>query len=72
MSDPERVCPKCKAKMERGFVLDQTYGGRFPAKWVEGEPERTIWLGVRLKGKRSLELATYRCTSCGYVESYAN
>jgi hypothetical protein len=30
------------------------------------------WIGgVKLKGRRALDITTYRCTSCGYLESYA-
>jgi len=38
----------------------------------EGAPEKG-WTGnVKMKGKRKLDITAYRCTSCGYLESYAN
>jgi predicted nucleic-acid-binding Zn-ribbon protein len=64
----ERVCPKCRAEMEPGFVLEQTYGAM---TWVEGTPERSIWTGIKLKGRERIPVTTFRCTSCGYLESYA-
>jgi hypothetical protein len=58
--------------MERGFVLDHAHGPQVrAAKWAEGQPERSFWTGIKLKGKRQLEVATYRCTRCGYLEAYA-
>ena len=56
--------------MERGFVLDESYGQRKPAKFVEGVPQYWMW-NLKLRGKRQLEIASYRCTRCGYLENYA-
>jgi len=57
--------------MERGFVVDESYGRRLVSKWTEGAPEYWMW-NVAVRGKRQLEIATYRCRNCGYLESYAN
>ncbi len=38
---------------------------------VEGAPEKSIWVGVKLRGKTPIEIATWRCGSCGFLESYA-
>jgi hypothetical protein len=51
-------------------VLDNTHGGRVQSEWVQGAPEQSRW-GVKLKGKLKLPIATYRCTKCGYLDSYA-
>jgi hypothetical protein len=64
-------CPKCKGAMSEGFVIDNTHGSRGVATWSEGPPQKSFWLGVALKGK-PLEIATWRCTACGYLENYAN
>ena len=37
--------------MESGYILDEGYGTRTVAKWVAGEPERSIWTGLKLRGK---------------------
>ena len=57
--------------MEPGYVIDEGYGTRTVANWVSGEPERSIWTGLKLRGKEKLSVTTYRCRRCGYLESYA-
>ena len=66
-------CPKCGGSMTEGFVMGRTYSSSIPAlaAWIEGKPERSIWTGLRLKGRQQKELAAYRCTRCGFVETYA-
>ena len=68
----QQSCPKCQSSMKRGFLLDHTYGSRAASSWVEGEPERSIWYGVKLGGKTVLEVETWRCSKCGFLENYAN
>ena len=63
---------KCRGGMEQGYVLDRgDYDARRVARWIEGAPERSFWMGLSLKNRRQLETATYRCTNCGYLEAYA-
>lgn len=64
-------CPKCSNPSEEGFVLDQTYGANLQATWVEGPPTRSVWSGVRMKGRKRVPVVTFRCVHCGYLESYA-
>lgn len=64
-------CPKCGKSMEEGFVLDNTHGARMVSAWVEGEPETSIWVGVKLRDKKPIGITAYRCTGCGFIESYA-
>jgi Domain of unknown function (DUF6487) len=64
-------CHKCGGKMEEGFILDETYGAQQPSQWVEGEPEKSFWFGTKTSGKEKLQISTYRCGRCGYLESYA-
>ena len=56
--------------MEQGYLLDESYGSRKPSKWIEGEPEYWMW-NLKIRGKRQLELTSYRCRQCGFLESYA-
>ena len=58
--------------MEPGYGLDEGYGKRGPGKWIEGAPEFSMWTGLKLRGRQQIEVATYRCRNCGYLESYAN
>ena len=57
--------------MEDGFLLDRAQGARTQSTWVEGAPAPSFWNGLKLKGLRQLPVTTQRCTSCGYLESYA-
>lgn len=57
--------------MEPGFIVDEGYGTRTVAKWVGGKPEKSIWTGLKLRGKEKLDITSFRCRRCGYLESYA-
>jgi hypothetical protein len=57
--------------METGFVLDQTYGANVQSSWIRGAPERSVWTGVKLKGRDPLPITTHRCPKCWYLEFYA-
>jgi hypothetical protein len=71
MSTPDPCCAKCQAKMEEGFILDHSHTVITVATWASGLPEKTIIGSMKLKGKQQIPLRTFRCTACGYVESYA-
>lgn len=64
-------CPKCRARMEQGFIQDSSKHGVVTARWIEGEPEKSFWTGIKTKGKRQYDVVTYRCSRCGYLEEYA-
>lgn len=64
-------CPKCGGTMETGFTLDTTHGGYAFSHWVEGLPERSTWVGLKLKGRRKMPISTSLCARCGFLESYA-
>lgn len=59
--------------MDNGFIIDSYIwaGGYFQSRWVEGTPVQSWWSGLNLRGKRVICVSTYRCTSCGFLESYA-
>ena len=66
------VCPRCNGPMEPGIILDRGhYSVPTEATWVEGQPERSFWTGLKLKGKESYPVRSYRCEECGYLELYA-
>lgn len=71
MITQDKRCPKCSKEMEEGFIADATYGGVVTSKWVEGEPEKSFWTGTKTKGKRQVEVHSFRCPNCGFLESYA-
>jgi hypothetical protein len=64
-------CPKCDGEMSQGFVLDSTYGARLVDQWFEGAPRKSFWYGTKLPDGKSIPIGTFRCTSCGFLESYA-
>ena len=70
MTAPE--CPRCGQAMEEGYTLDRSYYD-MPGvgKWVEGEPKKSLWFGLDLRNRRTLEVRTFRCTGCGRLESFA-
>ena len=57
--------------MDEGYVLDRTYGAELVAKWIAGKPERSFWKGFKTRDRPNLEIQTFRCSKCGYLESYA-
>jgi predicted nucleic-acid-binding Zn-ribbon protein len=65
-------CPKCGRQQARGFVLDRRRVRKFDtSKWVKGEPRRSFWHGLDLKGRDIYTIQAQRCDSCGFVELYA-
>jgi hypothetical protein len=57
--------------MEQGFVLDATHGGRLVSQWAAGAPMKSLWYGTKVPEGKSTPIGTYRCSSCGFLESYA-
>ena len=59
--------------MHVGYLLEGRDGERRGAtEWVAGAPEKSFWMGVKLKGRPVLPVSVYRCERCGYLESYAH
>ena len=75
MAETERSCPKCRAVMQEGFIPVSI--GPPPAVasvWLAGAPEKS-WLGGIKVDKNEwhgrLQIQSYRCSGCGYLEQYA-
>lgn len=69
------VCPKCAGAMEEGFTVDRG-NAVFVANWQPGRPEPEHFLGMNMgspvaKRNQWRPIVTYRCTQCGFLESYA-
>ena len=64
-------CPKCQSSMVEGFIVDQGYGAATVSTWQGGEPRKSIWTGVKQDKREQHEIVTWRCSRCGYLESYA-
>ena len=71
---PQRIniCPKCQGRMEVGLIPDVGYGKVWVAAWQQGAPEKGLLGGLKRAGKTRYEIIAYRCTACGYLESYAH
>jgi hypothetical protein len=72
MSAKPHQCPKCSGRMELGFVLDKTQRGvQLVSQWAAGPPEKSFWFGTKLPDEKLIPIGTFRCMSCGFLESYA-
>lgn len=71
MEPRQLTCAKCGAAMKEGVVLDHTQGQRAVTTWLEGPIEKSALFGVKVHGHKVLEVTTYRCTKCGFLEAYA-
>lgn len=62
-----KTCPKCEGNMEKGLVIDRgDYSSIGVPKWAKG----VKWGGFGIEGK-TIDVVSFRCQSCGYLESYA-
>lgn len=58
--------------MEEGFLVDKGHSDAIGTQdWVEGKPVRSLWFGVKTKGKEKHPVKAFRCERCGYLEMYA-
>jgi predicted RNA-binding Zn-ribbon protein involved in translation (DUF1610 family) len=71
-SQPAKICPKCGGSMSEGFMRDRSHAATFQARWVEGDPVKSFWTGIKTVGKRQFDATTYRCESCGFLEWFAD
>lgn len=73
MSKSAPTCLRCQSPMEEGVTIDHGHGNSPTVpEWLEGAPERSVWTGLKMKGKHKFVVKTFRCERCGYLESYAN
>ena len=64
-------CIRCRTQMERGCFINWAEGVYARQQWYPGEPERSCWRGLKLKKGKAVTVTTFRCPSCGHLESYA-
>ena len=64
-------CLRCGGTMQVGFILDRTRAGNDVSTWVEGYPERSLLMGLKLRDRANLPCVTFRCVDCGCLDSYA-
>ncbi len=64
-------CSRCNADMEEGFLLEKADSLLSSETWVSGKPVKSYLSGLNLKGKVVYDVVTFRCSACGYLDSYA-
>jgi Domain of unknown function (DUF6487) len=73
MARKDPSCPQCRVPMERGFLLDKGHANAGNvAKWVEGEPVKSVLTGLKTKGRKVRTVVSFRCPDCGLLLDYAN
>ena len=67
-------CMRCDGELEKGFLLDRGESDfTRQADWASGEPNDAFFRFSAVKsGNKKLPVVTYRCKSCGRLESFAN
>lgn len=65
-------CLRCDTPMEVGFLLDEQRNGFNQGRWCPGFPTKGWVSPVAGKHvKESIPVVSFRCPSCGVLESYA-
>lgn len=57
--------------MEEGFLLDHTHGGQGVLNWVAGPAIKSVWTGLKMKGRTTVPVLAMRCPRCGLIRMYA-
>jgi hypothetical protein len=65
-------CPKCNNEMVQGYIADwKADDRRRVSNWIEGEPIKSYWYGTKISPEKCIPVGTFRCSVCGFLESYA-
>jgi hypothetical protein len=56
--------------MDVGWVPDNTQGGLRLQNWSPGDPQPS-WPGLKPEKEQAIPVTTFRCSKCGYLESFA-
>jgi len=56
--------------MTEGFILTERSSMPTLLSWSRGTP-RMGWGGVKSGGGKPIEISTWRCQRCGFLENYA-
>jgi hypothetical protein len=66
-------CAKCNGEMVLGFIFECE--NHKLDTWVEGPPKKSwwggFWGGVTAPKEKRISIGTFRCSKCGFLESYA-
>jgi hypothetical protein len=66
-------CIRCDGPLEKGFMIDKGDSDMTrQARWASGEPNTSFWkLSAVQSGNVTLPVVTFRCRTCGRLESFA-
>jgi hypothetical protein len=70
MSRMPQRCGQCGGSMKGGFLRDLNQHRAESTFWIEGPIERSLFFGVKVRGKPRGEVQALRCDTCGGVELY--
>ena len=72
MSEYVMLCPKCDGEMELGHINDFAHAAILTSTWTSGIPQKSWLTGTKApKPADQIPVGTFRCHSCGFLESYA-
>ena len=57
--------------MQQGKAYVEVWGWRVPLRWVMGNPQKSMWVGLSFDGAARTDITSLACTSCGFIENYA-
>jgi hypothetical protein len=58
--------------MVQGYILDSHADGSITvSSWIEGAPEVSFWRGTKDPSGKHIPVGVFRCSACGFLESYA-
>ena len=73
MSTEAIQCSRCSGEMVQGSIFDREADGRrHVINWVEGPPHKAFWTVTRVPKEGGVPVGTFRCSVCGFLESYAH
>ncbi|TDD47745.1 hypothetical protein E1288_23885 [Saccharopolyspora elongata] len=67
-------CTFCGANdLEQGFLPNSVdVASHRQAHWVEGPVEHALFGGIKLRRRRRLPIAAFRCRKCSHLEFFAD
>jgi hypothetical protein len=57
--------------MAEGFLVDNRRQAVRVVEWAEGAPSFWFLDVLRMRGRRRLPVASWRCRKCGFLEAFA-
>lgn len=57
--------------MEAGLMLDRKDGASVQPTWIKGTADKGFFGHIKEGGRERLPVLTFRCPTCGRLESFA-